>query len=301
MRRDVGELLELRVRATERVRPLPKRLLGGGALCHLAAELRVHRLHLPLLVLEVVEDVQDRALRRLEPLLLAAEVLEDVEEGAVHHALPRLLLAAVVEDVQDRALRVLEPPLLVPEVVEDVQHRLLRVDLPDALPGEVLEDVEDGAVRVGQGEVEPRPIGGRQRHQRESLSGGTILRSSSISFFSSIILSSRPTVSLWKRSSSARRSSSRGALLGHLRLGLLLRGDVARGGEHAEHVAAHVLVDRGVVEHVGEPPVPVADGERVVGDEPLGEHLLVALARLLRLGEVVGEVGADRASRAARR
>src|SRR6266496_415664 len=109
VRRDVGELLELRVRPRQRVRLFPQRVLGGGALGHLAAKLRVHRLELPLLVLEVVEDVEDRSLGRLEPLLLAAEVLEDVQEGAVHRALPRPLLVAVVEDVQDRALRLLQP------------------------------------------------------------------------------------------------------------------------------------------------------------------------------------------------
>ena len=37
----------------------------------------------------------------------------------------------------------------------------------------------------------------------------------------------------------------------------------------------------------------MSDGEWVVGDEAPGEDLLVALARLLGLGEVVGEVGAD--------
>ena len=63
--------------------------------------------------------------------------------------------------------------------------------------------------------------------------------------------------------------------------GLLLRRHVAGGGEDAEHVAASVLVDRGVVENVGELAVPVADGERIVGDEALLEDLLVALARLL--------------------
>src|SRR6266511_1196581 len=209
VRGDVGELLQLGVRSRERVRLLPERALGGAALGHLPTELRVHGLDLALLVLEVVEDIQDRALGRLEPLLLPAEVLENVEEGALHLALPRPLLAAVVEDVEDRALRVLEPQLLVGEVVEDVEDRPLRLVLPEALPAEVLEDVEDGAVRVRQRELELCRVGARRRHQRESRSGGPCLRSSSISFFSSIILSSRPTVSRWKRSSSPRRSSSR--------------------------------------------------------------------------------------------
>src|SRR6266568_2722364 len=209
VRRDVGELLEVGVRAGERLGLVPQRLLRGGTLGHLAAKLRVEVLDLALLVLEVVEDVEDRALGRLEPRLLGAEVVEDVEEGAVHRALPRPLLAAVVEDVQDRPLHLLQPALLVAEVVEDVEDRLLGARLPAALRTEILEDVEDGPVRVGQGEVETRPVGRRLLHQRECLSGGVSLRSSSISFFSSIILSSRPTVSRWKRSSSLSRSSSR--------------------------------------------------------------------------------------------
>src|SRR3990172_2597332 len=184
VRCNVRELLELRVRPPERLRLVAQRLLGGGALGHLAAKLRVHLLHLALLVLEVVEDVDDRALRLLQPPLLIPEVVEDVLQGAQRHALARPLLAAVVEDVQDRALHLLQPALLVPEVVEDVQDGLLRVVLASAFGAEVLEDVEDGTVRVRQVVLELRPIGRRHGHQRELLSGGTILRSSSISFFS---------------------------------------------------------------------------------------------------------------------
>src|SRR6185369_7039846 len=54
-----------------------------------------------------------------------------------------------------------------------------------------------------------------------------------------------------------------------------------------------VAVNGSVVENAGEPAVTVADGQRIVGDESLGEDLHVTLAGLVRLGEVVGEVGAD--------
>src|SRR5581483_3788496 len=69
-------------------------------------------------------------------------------------------------------------------------------------------------------------------------------------------------------------------------------------GEHAENLPLCVLVDGGVVQHVGQAAILVPDRQGVVGDKPLGEHLLVALPGLLRLGEVVGEVGADQPSRA---
>src|SRR6185312_10578309 len=84
-----------------------------------------------------------------------------------------------------------------------------------------------------------------------------------------------------------------GALVGDLRLRLLLGGDVTRGGEHADDLAALVAVDRGVVEHVGEAADAVADGEGIIGHHPLREHLTVAFLRLFGLGEVVREVGAD--------
>ena len=75
--------------------------------------------------------------------------------------------------------------------------------------------------------------------------------------------------------------------------GLLLGRHVAGGGEHAEHVAARVFVDRCIVKNVGEAPILVANGQRVVGDESLGEDLLVSLPSLAWLGEVVGEIRPD--------
>ncbi len=48
---------------------------------------------------------------------------------------------------------------------------------------------------------------------------------------------------------------------------LLLRGDITRGGEHPQHVAAGVLVHRGVVQHIGLSSLGMPDGQRIVGDE----------------------------------
>jgi hypothetical protein len=74
---------------------------------------------------------------------------------------------------------------------------------------------------------------------------------------------------------------------------LVLRRDVAGSSEYTEHIASRILVHRGVVEHIGQAPVAMADRQGIVGDEPLREHLLISFARLRRLGEVVGKVGAD--------
>src|SRR5674476_723332 len=52
-------------------------------------------------------------------------------------------------------------------------------------------------------------------------------------------------------------------LLRKLGLGLLLFRHVARRGEHAEHIACLVAVDRGVVQDLGQGPVRAADGQRV--------------------------------------
>ena len=83
------------------------------------------------------------------------------------------------------------------------------------------------------------------------------------------------------------RSQFLGALLdqffemGPVLLQFLLRpqplGDVAGGGEDALHLARLVPVDHGVVEHVDRPAVGVADRQRVVVDQPFGEHLPIAL------------------------
>ena len=74
---------------------------------------------------------------------------------------------------------------------------------------------------------------------------------------------------------------------------MLLRGYVAGGGEHAQHVSTCILVYRGVVKHVGNAASSVTDGEWVVCDGALRENLPVALARPLGLGEVVGEISSD--------
>ena len=54
-----------------------------------------------------------------------------------------------------------------------------------------------------------------------------------------------------------------------------------------------VLVDRGVVENVGEFAVASTYGEGVIGHRALGEGLAVARAGALGSGEVIGKVGAD--------
>ena len=74
---------------------------------------------------------------------------------------------------------------------------------------------------------------------------------------------------------------------------LLLFRDVARGSEYTEDVALVVPVDGGIVEHVHDPARRVADGERIVAHEAVGEHLPIASAGLVRFGEIVAKVGAD--------
>ncbi len=56
-------------------------------------------------------------------------------------------------------------------------------------------------------------------------------------------------------------------------------GDVAGRREHAGHFTAFVAVHRRVVEHLGEPPGDVADGERVVPHRAGLEDLRVACLR----------------------
>ena len=50
-----------------------------------------------------------------------------------------------------------------------------------------------------------------------------------------------------------------------LGLGPPLGGHVAGGSEYPEHVPGRVAVHRGVVEHVSQPAVPVANRKRIVG------------------------------------
>src|ERR1019366_10792911 len=50
---------------------------------------------------------------------------------------------------------------------------------------------------------------------------------------------------------------------------------------------------RPVVKNIREAAVPVANRQRIIGHEPLGEDLLVSLPGSLRLGEVLGEIRAD--------
>src|SRR5208337_2428605 len=67
----------------------------------------------------------------------------------------------------------------------------------------------------------------------------------------------------------------------------------SRGGRDAEDLSVDIFVDRSVVQYVGEPPVDVTDGQRIVRDEAFGKGLLVAFASFFRFREVIGEVRAD--------
>src|SRR5207245_4722842 len=82
-------------------------------------------------------------------------------------------------------------------------------------------------------------------------------------------------------------------LLGDFGLGLLLRGHVAGGREYAQDVAAGVVVNRGVVQDLGQMALSVTDRQRAVGHGALGENLLVTLAGFCRLGGLVAETGPD--------
>src|SRR6185295_4586557 len=107
-----------------------------------------------------------------------------------------------------RALRLREARALPLGVVEDVEQRLLL--LAHALLRELAQDAEDGIGVLPRLDHAFAPLEhGCAGAHRAACSGGTRRRSSLISFFSSTIFSSRPTVSFWKRSSSARRSISR--------------------------------------------------------------------------------------------
>src|SRR5688500_12932284 len=96
-------------------------------------------------------------------------------------------------------------------VFQDVEDRFLcRFEL-DTLAGDILEDVEHGAdvvLRIdrARADVVRRPDGGHLAHDLPA--SASFLVNSSMSFLSSIILSSRPTVSFWNLSSSVSRSSS---------------------------------------------------------------------------------------------
>ncbi len=73
-------------------------------------------------------------------------------------------------------------------------------------------------------------------------------------------------------------------------LGFLAPGNIARGGEHAQHVAFCVLVNRGVVEYVGQRSIGMPDSEWIVRGETFREDTLVAFTCFFRLREIVGKV-----------
>ena len=98
---------------------------------------------------------------------------------------------------------------------------------------------------------------------------------------------SRMKMASWARSMKARH-------LAQLRLVRFCSGDVAGRREDADDLARLVPIHRSVVHHRRDVPVAVLDLQGIVADQPLPEHPLVALPGLLGLGEVVGEVLADK-------
>ncbi len=83
------------------------------------------------------------------------------------------------------------------------------------------------------------------------------------------------------------------ALGNYRRLGPLSFGDVPGRGEYARDLAPRIPIDARVVEHIDEMPVAVTDGQGVVGDRAFGKDAAVAFAGLVRLGKILGEIGAD--------
>src|SRR5450756_109131 len=101
----------------------------------------------------------------------------------------------------------------------------------------------------------------------------------------------RPPRSTQSRSSAASDVYKRQPGQLHPRLRRL--GDVAGSGEHALQLSGLVAMDGRVVLDVHQRAGDVAEHERIVADETLFEDPLVPRPRLVGLGEVVREVGAD--------
>src|SRR6185503_19523682 len=89
-------------------------------------------------------------------------------------------------------------------VLRDVEDDLLCRFQPQLLGSKVIEEVDERVRVVRGGDLVCLD---RVRHRAAPVAD-TCLFSSSISFFRSIIFSSRPTVSFWNLSRSARRSIS---------------------------------------------------------------------------------------------
>src|SRR5665213_103780 len=115
-----------------------------------------------------------------------------------------LLGGQIIQDVEHRLLRLPQEHPFRLSVVGDVEDRLLRILETQPLRSEILADVDQRLGVGGGGDLAQIGDG-----HRAGGAGATCLLRSSISFLSSIILGSRPTVRRWNRSSSASRSSSR--------------------------------------------------------------------------------------------
>src|SRR5664280_1514013 len=84
-----------------------------------------------------------------------------------------------------------------------------------------------------------------------------------------------------------------GQLLGDLPGSLHLFGHVSGGSKHAKHLSYCVKVDRGVVPNLGESPVPVPHGQRVVERRSFLHGQRVDPVRFFGVCEVLGEAGPD--------
>src|ERR1700750_2096201 len=78
-----------------------------------------------------------------------------------------------------------------------------------------------------------------------------------------------------------------------LRLGLSAPGNVTRRSKYADDLASLLAIDTRVVQNVHECARRAAQRQRIVGDKPGRENLLIAFACSFIVGEVVGEIGAD--------
>ena len=75
----------------------------------------------------------------------------------------------------------------------------------------------------------------------------------------------------------------------------LALGDIARYAADAGDRSALVAIDAGMAKHVHDLAGDVPDGQGIIADLPLVEHLPIGRAGFFGLGEVTGEVRSDEA------
>src|SRR5438876_4077230 len=174
------------------------------------------RLEVALFLMKVIEDVENRLLYLLKALPLRRKVVQNVQDSRLCPLKMVLLHPGIFEDIHHGALHQPQAPFFGVEIVQYIEEgRLARREERRVL-AEILEDIHQ-SLSVAGGSRRPYRLNGLERrgerksrrgHYCACISRGTSLRRSSISFLSSIILSSRPMVSFWNRSSSASLSSS---------------------------------------------------------------------------------------------